>query len=70
MQPSLRIVKDDLPTYFILLVLVPILVFANAKGIKTWTGLTALEIFGYTLMIGFVNVKRILPRINEGYIYA
>jgi hypothetical protein len=53
-----------------LLVLLPILIFAKAKGIKTWTGLTAFEIFGYTLMIGYVNAKRILPRINEGYIYA
>jgi hypothetical protein len=70
LQSRLRIVKDDPSTYLMLLVLLPILIFAKAKGIKTWTGLTAFEIFGYTLMIGYVNAKRILPRINEGYIYA
>lgn len=69
-QSRLRIVKDDPTSFFLLLFLVPILVFAKAKGIKTWTGLTALEIFGYTFVIGCVNIKRILPRINEGYIYA
>lgn len=48
----------------------PFLILGKAKGIKTWTDLTALEIFGYTLVIAYFNAKRILPRINEGFIYA
>jgi hypothetical protein len=48
----------------------PFLLLGKAKGIKTWTGLTTFEIFGYTLVIAYFNAKRILPKVNEGYIYA
>jgi hypothetical protein len=48
----------------------PFLILGKAKGIKTWTGLTGIEIFGYTLFVAYLNAKSILPKINEGYIYA
>jgi len=69
-QSRFRLIKDDPFTYFLLLIIMPFLILGKAKGIKTWTGLTAFEIFGYTLIIAYFNAKRILPRINEGYIFA
>ena len=69
-QSRFRLIKDDPLTYFLLLIIMPFLLLGKAKGIKTWTGLTAFEIFGYTLVIAYFNAKRILPKINEGYIYA
>lgn len=70
LQSRFRLIKDEPLTYFLLLLIMPILIAGKAKGIKTWTELTVVEIFGYTLVIAFFNAKRILPRINEGYIYA
>jgi hypothetical protein len=69
-QSRFRLVKDNPIEYLMLLLIGPFIVLGKAKGIKTWTGLTGMEIFGYTLFITFLNPKRILPRINEGYIYA
>ena len=46
------------------------MVFAKAGKIGTWTGITGFEIFGWTLIMAYLNPKRIVPRINEGYIYA
>ncbi|WP_276132057.1 hypothetical protein [Polluticoccus soli] len=46
------------------------MVFGKAKKVDTWTELTGLEIVGYTLVMSYMNCKRVLPKINEGYIYA
>lgn len=70
LQSRFRILKDDPATYIILLVVMPFLILGKAKGIKTWTELTSFEIVGYTLMISYLNAKRLLPKINEGFIYA
>jgi hypothetical protein len=42
----------------------------KAAKLKTWTSITGAEIFGWTLILSYMNPKRIVPRINEGYIYA
>lgn len=70
LQSRLRLFKDDPVTYIILLVVMPFLVLGKAKGIKTWTDLTLYEIVAYTLVISYLNAKRLLPKINEGFIYA
>lgn len=70
LQSRLRLLKDDPATYIILLVVMPFLVLGKAKGIKTWEDLTMFEIVGYTLTISYLNAKRLLPKIHEGFIYA
>lgn len=70
LQSRFRLFKDDPATYLILVIIMPFLILGKAKGIKTWTGLTGIEIFGYTLFVAYLNAKSILPKINEGYIYA
>jgi hypothetical protein len=69
-QSRFRIFKDDPFTYTLLLIFTPLVVLGKAKGIKTWPTLTAFEIFGYTLMVAYTGGRRIVPKINEGYIYA
>lgn len=69
-QSRFRLIKDNPWMYLLVVLITPFLVLGKAKGIKTWTDLTAAEIFGYTLVIAYMNVKRILPKINEGYIFA
>ncbi len=69
-QSRLKIFTDNPKLYILLIIVTPIIVLGKAKNIHTWTGLTSFEIFGYTIMLAFLNVKRVLPRINEGYIYA
>jgi len=69
-QSRFRILKDDPWLFFLLLILSPLLVLGKMKNIKTWTGITGFEIWGWTLALAFLNSKRIVPKINEGYIYA
>ncbi len=72
LQSRFRIAKDNPVSFTLLVLIIPVLVFvkAAAKGINTWTAITGLEIFIYTVMISYLNIKRVLPKINEGYIYA
>ncbi len=70
LQSRFRIIKDNPGVFFLLLFLGPVLVLGKAKGLKTWTELTGFEIWGWTLLLAYFNPKRILPRINEGYIYS
>ncbi len=44
--------------------------FGKAAKLKTWTSITGFEIWVWTLVLAYINPKRIVPRINEGYIYA
>lgn len=44
--------------------------FGKAAKLKTWTSITGFEIWVWTLVLAYFNPKRIVPRINEGYIYA
>lgn len=69
-QSRFRIVKDNPVTFFILLILVPILLLGKAAKLETYTSITGFEIWGWTLVLAYLNPKRIVPRINEGYIYA
>lgn len=69
-QSRFRIIKDNPVSFFLLLILVPLIVFGKAAKLNTWTALTGAEIFGWTLMLSFLNPKSIVPKINEGYIYA
>jgi hypothetical protein len=70
LQSRFRIVKDDPWVFFLLLILAPLLIFGKAAKLKTWTSITGFEIWGWTLILSYFNPKRIVPRINEGYIYA
>jgi hypothetical protein len=70
LQSRFRIVKDDPFTFFLMVFLTPLLMFGKAAKLKTWTSITGAEIFGWTLILSYMNPKRIVPRINEGYIYA
>lgn len=70
LQSRFRIFKDDPTTYIILLLVTPFMVLGKAKNIKTWTELTGFEVIGYVLVISLFSAKRILPKVNEGYIYA
>lgn len=70
LQSRFRIIIDNPTWFFILLIVTPLLMYAKAAKVKTWTELTGFEIFAWTLMLAYFNPKRILPRINEGYIYA
>lgn len=67
-QSRFRIIKDSPVTFFLLLLLFPVLLFGKAAKIKTWTGLTGFEIWGWTLVLAYFNPKRIVPKVNEGYI--
>lgn len=69
-QSKFRIYKDDPLSFILCLVLTPIVIFGKAAKIGTWTGITGFEICGWTLILAYMNPKRIVPRINEGYIYA
>lgn len=70
LQSRFRIIKDDPFTFFLMVVLTPIIMLGKAAKLKTWTSITGAEIFGWTLILSYMNPKRIVPRINEGYIYA
>ncbi len=70
LQSRFRIYKDNPVSFVIMLLVVPLMVFGKSKGIKTWTGLTGMQIFGYTLVLSLMSARRILPKLNEGYIYA
>jgi hypothetical protein len=70
LQSRFRIFKDDPIMYIILLILTPFMVLGKAKNIKTWTQLTAFEIVGYTLVMSMIAARRMVPKVNEGYIYA
>ncbi len=70
LQSRFRLVKDDPWVFCILAVLMPILIFGKVAKLKTWTSITGFEIWGWTIVLAYLNPKRIVPRINEGYIYA
>lgn len=70
LQSRFRIYKDNPISFILMLFIVPIMVFGKSKGIKTWTGLTGMQIFGYSLVVGLMSARRVLPKLNEGYIYA
>lgn len=51
----------------------PFLVLGKlSKGgrVLTWVELTSFEVFAFTLMMAYLSTKNILPKVNEGYIYA
>lgn len=70
LQSRFRIIKDNPWMFCFLAVLTPLLMFGKAAKLKTWTSITGAEIWGWTLILSYFNPKRIVPRINEGYIYA
>lgn len=70
LQSRFRIIKDNPWAFCFLVVVTPLIIFGKAAGLKTWTQLTGFEIWGWTLVLAYFNPKRIVPRINEGYIYA
>lgn len=70
LQSRFRIIKDDPWVFCILVVLTPLIGFGKAAKLKTWTSITGAEIWIWTLMLSYFNPKRIVPKINEGYIYA
>lgn len=70
LQSRFKLVKDNPILFFIMLILTPILIFSKAAKLKTWTSITGAEIFGWTLILAYFNPKRIVPSVNEGYIYA
>lgn len=69
-QSRFKIYSDNPLMFFLCLVLTPLAILGKAGKIGTWTGITGFEIFGWTLILAYMNPKRIVPRINEGYIYA
>ncbi len=69
-QSRFRIVKDNPITFCLLLILVPILILGKAAKLNSYTSITGFEIWAWTLVLAYLNPKRIVPRINEGYIYA
>lgn len=69
-QSRFKIVKDSPLTFVLLLIFTPILVIGKAKGRMSWAELTGMEIWAWTLMIALFNARHMLPRINEGFIYA
>lgn len=72
LQTRFKLITDSPLTFFLLLFLVPLIIFgkASARGVETWTELTGFEIFGYTLIWTFINAMFLVPKINEGYILA
>jgi hypothetical protein len=72
LQTRFKLITDSPLTFFLLLFLVPLIIFgkASARHIDTWTELTGFEIFGYTLVWSYINAKFLVPKINEGYILA
>ena len=70
LQSRFKIYKDNPVGYIVMLILIPLMIYGKIKGVKTWTGLTGIEIAGYTVMIAMVSARRIIPKLNEGYIYA
>lgn len=70
LQSRFRIFKDDPWVFILLLIFTPIVMLGKMKSLRTWTEVTGAEIWGWTLVLAFFNPKRIVPRINEGYIYA
>jgi len=70
LQSRFKIVKDDPWVFLFLIIFVPIIGFGKAAKLKSWTSITGVEIWFWTLMLAYFNPKRIVPRINEGYIYA
>ena len=69
-QSRFRVVKDSPLSFVVIVIVVPFLVLGKAKNIKSWDDLTGLEIFTYTLMLAYLFPKRIVPKLNEGFIYA
>ncbi len=70
LQSRFKIFKDAPLTFCLLALLVPLLMLGKAAKFKTWTSITGAEIWAWTLFLSYFNPKRIVPRINEGYIYA
>jgi hypothetical protein len=70
LQSRFRIIKDDPWVFCFLVVLTPLVMLGKSAKLKTWTSITGFEIFGWTLVLSYFNPKRIVPRINEGYIFA
>lgn len=70
LQSRFRIVKDNPVVFWFLVVFTPLIMFGKAAKLKRWTSITGVEIWAWTLMLSYFNPKRIVPRINEGYIYA
>lgn len=72
LQSQFRIIKENPIGFCFTVFIFPLLVFgkASAKGMNTWTSITGFEIWAYTMMLALINVKQILPKINEAYIYA
>ena len=70
LQSRFKIFKDDPWLFVLLLFLTPIIVLGKVKGKMTWTTITGFEIWGWTMVLAFFNPKRIVPKVNEGYIYA
>lgn len=73
LQSRFRVFKES-PLFFLFLVLVmPFIVLGKLsrnKAVITWVELTGWEIFFFTIMIAYIAAKSIVPKINEGYIYA
>ncbi len=69
-QSRFRIIKDDPWVFLLLIIIFPLLVLGKAAKLKTWTSITGMEIWTWTLILSYFNPKRIVPKVNEGYIYA
>ncbi|MGQ0828973.1 MAG: hypothetical protein ACT4ON_11340 [Bacteroidota bacterium] len=73
LQSRLKLIKDSPISFVFVVLVVPFLIYAKTASKRpnlTWTELTGFEILGYTLVISFMNAKRIVPKLNEGFIYA
>lgn len=70
LQSRFSLIKDNPVSYIVLVLITPFIIAGKLRKIRTWTAITGFEIFGYTLIIAYINVKSIVPRINEGYVYA
>jgi hypothetical protein len=73
LQSRFKVFKEG-PLFFLFTVFVmPFLVLGKlSKGGRmiTWVELTSFEVFTFTLMMAYLSTKHILPKVNEGYIYA
>lgn len=70
LQSRFKIITDEPITFCICLILAPLIGFMKVKGPITYTAFTGMEILMWTMVLAYFNPKRIVPRINEGYIYA
>ena len=72
-QTRFKLITDSPIIFILVLIFLPLFVYLKAvsKGtVDTWTELTGLEIFAYTVVWSLVSAKYLTPRINEGYILA